>query len=155
MRIGIVAAIFALAFSIAVAGKAKTQYPKSAIAFDGHHYVHYDRVKNVSWDGAREACRSRGATLAVVTSRTEAEFIGSLCDGRYAYLGASDAAVEGRWVWIDGSPWEFTHWFEGQPNDYGGTEDYLATYDEGRWVDVHNGGDEFWMPTGYVCEWNE
>jgi hypothetical protein len=41
----------------------------------------------------------------------------------------------------------------GQPNDYGGSEDYLATYDDGEWVDVEHEGRAFWMPTGFLCEW--
>ena len=82
-----------------------------------------------------------------------AEFIARLADGRYLFLGASDAGEEGTWVWIDGSPWEFTFWMSGQPNDYGGSEDYLATYDDGEWVDVEREGASFWMPTGYLCEW--
>ena len=42
---------------------------------------------------------------------------------------------------------------EGQPNNYGGDENYLATYDGGEWVDVAVSGDDFWMPTGFICEW--
>ena len=43
---------------------------------------------------------------------------------------------------------------KGQPNDYSGSEDYLATYDGGEWVDVDHSGAGFWMPTGYICEWD-
>ena len=39
-------------------------------------------------------------------------------------------------------------------NDYTGAENYLATYDGGKWVDVDVSGDDFWMPTGYICEWD-
>ncbi len=71
------------------------------------------------------------------------------------YLGASDKTKEGDWTWVDGSKFRYTRWLEGQPNDYGGTEDYLATYEGGDWVDVDHDGGDFWMPTGYICEWDE
>ena len=126
--------------------------PKEAAAYDGHHYLLVDEIEDLSWSLARKECTDRGAHLAVVTSLEEAEFITSLCDGRYMYLGATDEANEGTWNWIDGTEWDFAYWLEGQPNDYSGHENYLATYDDGEWVDAEGSG--FWMPTGYICEWD-
>ena len=37
--------------------------------------------------------------------------------------------------------------------NYDGKEHYLATYDRGEWVDVAADGDGFWMPKGFICEW--
>jgi len=92
--------------------------------------------------------------LAVVTDEEEAAFVAGLCDGRYMYLGATDRDEEGTWTWVDGTPWDYTNWMDGQPNDYNGEEDYLATYDDGEWVDVSVSGSGFWMPTGFICEWS-
>lgn len=128
--------------------------PPDARAFGGHHYLLVDKVEDLSWVKAKQQCEDRGAHLAVVTTAEEAAFVTTLCDGRYMYLGASDAAKEGTWVWVDGSAWQFTNWLDGQPNDYTGAENYLATYDDGEWVDVDGSGDDFWMPTGYICEWD-
>ena len=128
--------------------------PEDAVEFSGHHYLMVDDVDELSWTMAKEACESHGAHLAVVTDAEEAAFIAKLCDGRYMYLGASDDAEEGEWKWVDGSEWSFTNWMKGQPNDYSGNENYLATYDDGEWVDVDHSGDGFWMPTGYICEWD-
>lgn len=127
--------------------------PAEAVAHGGHHYLIVDGVEDLSWDSARSACEAAGGHLAIVGDAEEAAFVAKLCDGRYMFLGASDAAEEGRWLWVDGTPLTFAHWMRGQPNDYTGSEDYLATYDEGEWVDVDASGDDFWMPTGYVCEW--
>jgi hypothetical protein len=128
--------------------------PPGVEAFGGHHYLLVDEVEDLSWDVAKKQCEDWGAHLVVVTQADEAAFIAKLCDKRYMYLGASDAAEEGVWAWVDGSEWDFTHWYKGQPNDYAGGENYLATYDRGEWVDVDGSGDEFWMPTGYICEWD-
>jgi len=145
----------ACAFTAALASDAKPAAPPAGAAVHGgHHYLLVDEVEDLSWDSARTRCEQQGGHLAVVTDAEEAAFIAGLCDGRYMFLGASDADEEGRWSWVDGSDWEFTHWMKGQPNDYTGSEDYLATYDGGAWVDVDGSGDDFWMPTGYICEWD-
>jgi hypothetical protein len=128
--------------------------PEDAVVFAEHHYRLVDKVEDLSWTSARQACEADGAHLAVVTSAEEATFIAELCDDRYMYLGASDHEEERTWKWVDGTPWEFTHWMRGQPNDYSGSEDYLATYDGGEWVDVDHSGEDFWMPSGYICEWD-
>jgi len=135
--------------------KTDSSIPEEAVEFDGHHYLLVDEVEGLSWPSSKKRCASQGSHLATVTSREESDFIAELCDGRYMYLGGSDEEQEGNWVWVDGSPWEFTNWMRGQPNDYTGNEDYLATYDHGAWVDVDAEGDDFWMPTGYICEWDE
>jgi hypothetical protein len=127
--------------------------PEDAAGFEGHHYLIFDEVEDLTWAKGKQKCESLGATLAVITTKEEAEFIAQLIDGRYLFLGATDAAEEGTWEWVDGSAWGFTSWMSGQPNDYGGSEDYLATYDDGEWVDVEEEGAGFWMPTGYLCEW--
>ena len=123
--------------------------------FNGHRYELVDKVKELSWTHAKEQCAAAGGYLAVVGDQAEADFIAELCDGRYMYLGASDNDKEGEWRWIDGTEWSFTHWMDGQPNDYSGKENYLATYDDGEWVYVDHAGSGFWMPTGYICEWDE
>ena len=128
--------------------------PATATAHAGHHYQVYDPVDEVSWQKGRDACSKLGGHLATIGDVDEAEFIAKLADERYLFLGASDVTDEGTWVWVDGTRWGYTRWLKGQPNDYGGSEDYLATYDGGDWVDVEESGEDFWMPTGYVCEWD-
>ncbi|MDH3626315.1 MAG: hypothetical protein OEV00_03495 [Acidobacteriota bacterium] len=130
--------------------------PEVEIAeFDGHRYQLFDDVEDLSWQGARDRCVEAGGHLVVIDREAEFEFIASLCDGRYMYLGASDADEEGLWTWVDGTEWAFERWMKGQPNNYGGGEDFLATYKGGEWVDVEASGGGFWMPTGYICEWDE
>ena len=154
---GWVAVCALLTLSLVGAGEEepKVSIPEGAVEFGGHHYLLFDKVEDLSWANSRKHCADQGGTLAVVTSSEEADFIAGLCDGRYMFLGASDKETEGSWVWVDGTNWGFANWMDGQPNDYGGTEDYLATYDEGLWVDVEDAGSGFWMPTGFICEWSE
>lgn len=129
--------------------------PKAAKAFNGHHYLVVDNVDDLNWHDAKKQCEAWGGHLATISSKEEAEFISKLADGVYLYLGATDEKKEDTWEWVDGTKWSYTNWMEGQPNDYGGSEDYLATYDGGEWVDVDSEGSGFWMPTGFICEWDE
>ena len=138
----------------AAGADAPSAIPATASSFGGHHYLVFDEVEDLSWQSAKLACEALGGHLAVITSKEEAEFINQLANGAYLFLGATDQEEEGTWVWIDGSEWSYTNWYPDQPNDYD-DEDYLATYDEGEWVDVDASGDAFWMPTGYICEWDQ
>ncbi|CAL8279756.1 unnamed protein product [Boreogadus saida] len=55
----------------------------------------------LSWNKSREFCVSHGADLVVVDSKEEMDFI----SGWYNtyWLGATDAAGEGTWRWVDGT----------------------------------------------------
>lgn len=135
------------------AGGAKPVHPADATAFGGHWYKAFD--DDTSWHAAKKKCEELGGYLACIESEAEQAFIAKLAEGRYLSLGATDEASEGTWCWINGAKFEFTCWMGGQPNNYGDCEHYLATYDGGEWVDVADDGDGFWMPTGYICEWEK
>jgi hypothetical protein len=120
--------------------------------FQGHWYQAFGR--KVSWHEARRICEEMGGYLACIESDAEQRFVADLAGGRYLYLGATDEYREGSWEWINGEPVTYSCWMDGQPNNYGGNEHYLATYDEGMWVDVADEGEGFWMPTGFLCEWD-
>lgn len=84
-----------------------------------------------SWADARSTCQARGAgwDLASITSSEETEFWAPRLTFE-AWVGASDAADEGTWVWIsDGTPfWSgdgltgnpvsaaYTNWNSDEPN---------------------------------------
>lgn len=129
----------------------KAIHPADAVAFNGHWYKVIDEKK--SWQEAKSACEALGGMLACIESEAEQRFIANLADGRYLYLGATDEVKEDTFVWLSGAPFSYTCWMEGQPNNYGDDENYLATYDAGNWVDVAAEGSGFWMPTGFICEW--
>lgn len=127
------------------------EIPADAAAFEGHRYKVYD--VDLPWHEAKARCEAMGGHLACVETQAEQDFIAKLADGRYLYLGATDEAEEGAFVWINGAPWDYTAWYDDQPNNWDGEEHYLATYDDGLWVDVASQGDGFWMPIGFICEW--
>jgi hypothetical protein len=57
---------------------------------------------SLSWNAARRNCRERGDgwDLAAIRSDAVNRFIGDRVSGQ-AWIGASDAATEGEWVWVD------------------------------------------------------
>lgn len=60
----------------------------------------------------------------------------------YAWIGASDASVEGVFTWSDGSVFNYTNWADGEPNNLNvGGEDYaVLDFDNGgKWNDVQSG----------------
>ena len=74
-------------------------------------------------------------------------FMNSKMGGHTFWLGATDSASEGSWVWLDGSPVSWTYWRYDQPS---GTSnwDCLAWVGSWRsWRDLGCGYDRY-----SVCE---
>ena len=76
-------------------------------------YKTYDTYQ--SWNKSREFCVSHGADLVVVDSKEEMDFIGR--SYVYFWLGATDAAGEGTWRWVDGTGLSLDNssWSGGRP----------------------------------------
>jgi hypothetical protein len=119
---------------------------------NGHWYEYVGN--NVTWSQAASAATTMGGYLATVTSASENMFVSSnIANGAWAWLGASDAAVEGTFVWQGGpeagQAITYTNWNFGEPNNLG-NEDYLHTNScgTGCWNDWtgHN-------MNGYVVEY--
>lgn len=89
---------------------------------------------------AKSVCRALGPTtfLASVQSVAENGLIATLIGSKEAFLGGTDAAVEGTFLWDDGTPVQLSYWNTGEPNDAGGAEDCLEIVGSlaGKWNDV-------------------
>jgi hypothetical protein len=127
--------------------------PADAVAFGGHWYKVF--IEAGSWHEKKARCEAMGGYLACIETEEEQRFIAGLADNQYLSLGATDEGEEDTWVWVNGAVFDYACWMGGQPNNWGECEHFLATYDGGDWVDVAADGDDFWMPTGFICEWEE
>ncbi|WP_083262619.1 gliding motility-associated C-terminal domain-containing protein [Roseivirga sp. 4D4] len=106
--------------------------------------------------------------LATITTTGENQFILDRVSGT-AWIGASDAAVEGVWRWVTGPEAlqnngegrllsdGFTNWEVGEPNNLG-PEHFAHMMDwsspPGKWNDLADpGGGGQYAPTGYIVEY--
>ncbi|XP_050965405.1 CD209 antigen-like protein C isoform X2 [Labeo rohita] len=76
-----------------------------------------------SWSDSRQYCRDRGADLIIINTEEKQRFISSLTKER-VWIGLSDTEQEGNMTWVDNSTLKNGFWLKGEPNDYGGDEDY-------------------------------
>lgn len=96
---------------------------------NGHEYE-VVVSEGITWTAASAAAQSSGWYLATVGSAAENDFIKSLLNSSLAnrshfWLGATDQVTEGTYLWVDGTPFSFTNWWGGEPNN-SGNEDYVA-----------------------------
>jgi len=134
--------------------------------FEGVGYMFcYSTAQQRTWKEAETDCEAHKMHLARVDSAMQNSFIRKTAlDVNFSdniWLGGSDAAVEGRWVWIDdaqfwmgnfnGRPIDglFTAWDMGQPNSASGQEDCLAMWaNTTMWHDSTCGTHEAYMCQG-------
>jgi len=77
---------------------------------------------------AQSACAGIQAHLAYLKSADIDAVAEPLCGSSDTFAGGSDIAVEGMWVWNDGTPFGYTNWETGEPSNGGPTyqEDCLV-----------------------------
>ena len=57
-------------------------------------------------------------------------------NGGFPWLGGRrDPGNRTSWVWSDGTPWDFTNWAQGQPDDSNGNEGHLPVAERHKWND--------------------
>lgn len=119
------------------------------------HWYEYVSLPGGTWESARDAAaalthQGQQGYLATITSADETAFLNVL-NGGQGWVGATDRAVEGTWVWDtgpeagtvfwkDGVTQTYATWNGGEPNN-AGNEDYLVIKQLAGWNDA---------PTGYA-----
>nr|XP_033780923.1 F-box/LRR-repeat protein 12 isoform X3 [Geotrypetes seraphini] len=105
-------------------------------SFEGYCYFFYKEELN--WMDAKEMCELKNATLAVITSAREQNFLSSRIENEQYWIGLSDANKEGEWEWIDGTDYKssFKFWKKGEPNDSERNEDCAHLLRKGEWNDL-------------------
>lgn len=99
-----------------------------------------------TWDHAKNISELNGGKLAVIRDQFENQFVASKLMGQTAWIGGTDRVTEGKFEWIDGSPFIYTNWQPGQPNAITPNDDYIEMFPDGSWNDQNgNESREFVM----------
>ncbi|MEN9640315.1 MAG: hypothetical protein RLZZ262_2184, partial [Bacteroidota bacterium] len=80
--------------------------------YNNHKYFRSNA--SFTWTNARANALDLGGHLATLSSAGENAFLAGL--GLH-WIGYTDQAVEGTWVWTNGEPVVYTNWFAGEPNN--------------------------------------
>ena len=85
-------------------------------------YKFFNDKKN--WHEAEAHCVALGGHLVSVHSQEENRFVHDLRPANKigsigTWMGGSDT-VENKWVWSDGTSFDFTFWDKGEPNNLSG-----------------------------------
>ena len=100
---------------------------------NGHYYL---PTLSDTWAEAEAAAVQLGGHLAAITSAEEQAFLASTFGGGLMWIGLTDEAEEGTWVWTSGEATTYTNWASGEPN--GGTSENYAEmnwWGAGQWND--------------------
>jgi hypothetical protein len=110
---------------------------------NGHYYTATDT--NLSWTGANTLAISQGGYLASVLSQAENDFLRTTFSSVLgpSWIGLTDQAVEGTFVWTSGEPVSYTNWAPGEPNNQSGIEDFGLILSNGSWNDGTDSGGLF------------
>ena len=130
----------------------------------GACYVAFTTTRR-TWLDARAQCTALGMDLATVTTDSENQLIVSLVGDIEVFVGGSDRAVEGAFVWTDGTSITFSNWRDNpdpnpdEPNNGNGNyqEDCILIQGQlaGVWDDRPCDSIEVTPPSGTyyaVCE---
>lgn len=137
---------------------ADMQIPEDAFVWEDHSYAVIEYPG--SWEEAVAHCESLGGYLAVITSQEENDALYAyMLELGYqsAYIGLTDSAEEGTWVWVTGETSDYRNWHAGEPNGENSNEDYAMfyyKYTDGTWNDGDFGGSTVNGGSRLLCEWN-
>jgi hypothetical protein len=85
--------------------------------YDGHFYAFCQDHR--TWPDALAACQSIGMSLLSIDDAAEDDWVYGVEDGlstEKAWMGLTDQAVEGTFVWANGDPVTYLNWHAGEPN---------------------------------------
>lgn len=106
--------------------------------YNGHRY--YRSLKQMTWSAAKTISEIHGGHLVTIGSAEENSFLYNNVTAR-TWIGFTDEAEEGKWVWVTGEPVTYTNWALGEPNndrneDYG---DISYSSNGPKWNDSQGG----------------
>jgi probable HAF family extracellular repeat protein len=117
-----------------------TRFPRSAVIETKYNPANrhtYMLLPASKWTQAEQSANSLGGHLVTINNEEENGWVWESFGGmsRRPWIGLSDAAREGVYVWSSGQPVTYTNWGTAQPSGPG--EDYVEIgYDGPKWNDA-------------------
>lgn len=108
--------------------------------YDAQSNISYGLTANGTWSQAEGEAVALGAHLVAVGSATENQFLLDWLVSLWpftpstAWIGYSDAAAEGNWLWSNGEPTVYTNWDSDEPNNSGNEDFALMVVNVSGWV---------------------
>ncbi|KAM9335513.1 type-2 ice-structuring protein-like [Symphorus nematophorus] len=95
---------------------------------------------SMTWADAERNCQALGGNLASVHSTAEHDVIQNMIQSitgthQLTWLGGYDAAQEGTWLWSDGTPFTFSYWDVGQPDNRASANCLLMNFGAAKKLD--------------------
>lgn len=117
----------------------ESEYPGFSFVMENDSSRYYLSDSSMTWTEGRTACESNGGHLVTIASELENQSIADVVGASKVWIGMTDEAQEGQWVWVTDEPVIYENWNPGEPNDNGG-EDYALIYgslhsNNGHWND--------------------
>ncbi|KAI9548483.1 hypothetical protein NQZ68_007339 [Dissostichus eleginoides] len=99
--------------------------PSYWFSFNGRCYKYFNT--ETTWADAELYCVSQGGNLVSIHSREEEDFVKFLIKSSdpaegATWIGLHDIAKERRWMWSDGCAAKYFFWYQGEPNNLGGSD---------------------------------
>lgn len=113
----------------------------------------YRRIRCGSWDDANSQAAAEDAYLVSITDAAEQEWLLKTFKPQHCWIGLTDYANEGEWVWTSGEPVTYTNWGPHEPKDTDwGDEDFVLIEYSGEWSDAGPESIEWGMMNTAIIE---
>ena len=121
-------------------------------------YAHVDN--NVNWTQAEDCCVDWGGHLASIHSTAINMLLNDIRnEDRFTWIGLSDTASDGDYVWTDGTPYDYENFASGQPDSSNGESCFhFFNQNSGslEWNDYSCSSNTFGdVLTSYICQKSE
>jgi hypothetical protein len=105
---------------------------------NGHAYY---LLQVATWTASEAEAVALGGHLASIESQSEQDWIWQTFGAgkeRHLWIGLTDVALEGAFVWSSGAPLAYTNWTPGEPSNEWGIEHWvhLDGFRNGEWNDM-------------------
>ena len=113
-----------------------------------------------SWEDAEKHCKNYGGHLASVASQKIHYYLLSKIKQTQlaCWVGGTDKKEEGKWLWSDGNPWNFSLWATKpwqQPDNSGAGENCLEInnpFQSGGWNDANCEEEKKFVCSQRICQ---